>query len=215
VTSNAKRWTHIVDDSSKKIVAAGYDQIADAYAGRFRKSSVRDKKLAELVEAVPCGGAVLDLGCGDGVPTAESLVLHGCHVIGVDASRAQIERARRNVPGAHFVLADMTSMQFAPETFDAVAAFYSITHVPSSEHEPLIRNIASWLRPGGLFIASYGIAEGDWSGAWLGVPMFFSHSAPEATRAMIRKAGLRFTETEIIMQDNEDASFLWISAEKE
>jgi hypothetical protein len=30
--------------------------------------------VAELVEAVPLGGVVLDLGCGDGVPVARSLV---------------------------------------------------------------------------------------------------------------------------------------------
>jgi hypothetical protein len=46
----------------KKIVAAGYDQIADAYAERFSNSSVRDKKVAELVEAVPLGERSSRLG---------------------------------------------------------------------------------------------------------------------------------------------------------
>ena len=33
--------------------------------------------------------------------------------------------------------------------FDAICAFYSITHVPREQHALLLRRIASWLRPGG------------------------------------------------------------------
>jgi hypothetical protein len=78
----------------------------------------------------------------------------------------------------------------------------------------LIRNVASWLRPGGVFLASYGTKEGDWSGDWLGVQMFFSHNAPETTKAIIKNAGLRLDRAEVIKQDNEDASFVWITARK-
>jgi SAM-dependent methyltransferase len=198
----------MTENSRKSLVAAGYNQIADAYALRFGNSAVRDAKLAEFIVSLSIGGRVLDLGCGD------DLVLHGCSVVGVDGSQAQIERARKNVPKAQFMLADMTSVQFAPMAFDAVVAFYSITHVPKAEHELVISNVAAWLHPGGVFVASFGVEEGDWTGDWLGVPMFFSHSAPEAAKAMVRKAGLNLTQTEVKKQDNEDASFLWISARK-
>jgi 2-polyprenyl-3-methyl-5-hydroxy-6-metoxy-1,4-benzoquinol methylase len=40
------------------------------------------------------GEHILDLGCGDGVLTAK-LASTGCHVIGVDASAAQIHAARK------------------------------------------------------------------------------------------------------------------------
>lgn len=138
------------NDDMKTIVAEGYDRIADDYLGRFGQSSVRDAKLAELLEKLPKRAMVLDLGCGAGEPVAREFVAHGFQVTGVDASLGQIMRARRNVPKANFVHADMTAVQLPAQAFDAVSAFYSITHVPRNEHEALIRRIATWLRPNGL-----------------------------------------------------------------
>src|SRR5215471_11727511 len=105
----------------KTIVAQGYDRIADAYLARFGQSSVRDAKLAGLVKRLPAGAMVLDLGCGAGEPVARELVAHGFQVTGVDASIGQIARARRNVPEASFVHADMTSVQLPAESFDAIS----------------------------------------------------------------------------------------------
>ena len=135
-------------------------------------------------------------------------------VTGVDISSGQIERARRNVPASIFVLGDMSSMNFAPEAFDGVCAFYSVTHVPCGEHRVLVRRVAEWLRPGGVFVVSFGSSSGNWTGTWLGVPMFFSHNDPEEAQQIIRDAGLLVEFVELIEQDNEKATFLWITARK-
>src|ERR1700730_3779837 len=92
----------------KTLVARGYDRIADTYLARFGQSAVRDAKFSWLSERLPKGAMVLDLGCGAGVPVARMLVENGFQVTGVDASFEQIVRARRNVPEASFVHADMT-----------------------------------------------------------------------------------------------------------
>jgi SAM-dependent methyltransferase len=148
-------------DDMKRIVAEGYDRIADDYLERFGRSSVRDAKLAELLETLPARALVLDLGCGAGEPVARELVAHGFQVTGIDGSLRQVECARRNVPEASFVHADMTSVQLPAEAFDAVSAFYSISHVPRGEHAVLIRRITTWIRPNGLFVASFGTTAGD------------------------------------------------------
>jgi ubiquinone/menaquinone biosynthesis C-methylase UbiE len=124
----------MADDDQKQLVALGYDRIADSYLERFGRSSVRAAKLAELIEQLPAGASILDVVCGAGIPVAHELVTLGFSVTGVDASRGQIERARRNVSRARFIHADMAAVQFAPESFDAVAAFYSVSHLPKSEH---------------------------------------------------------------------------------
>ena len=201
-------------DDDKRRVARGYDAIVDAYLDQFGESSVRAAKLAEVVTHFAAGTAVLDLGCGAGVPVARELVRLGFEVTGVDASTGQIERARQNVPQARFILGDMASVDFADGAFDAVVAFYAITHLPRAEHDPLIRKIADWLRPGGRFLASFGTVEGDWSGEWLGTRMFFSHNPPEATKRMVRDAGLVAERVQVLKQDNEDQSFLWITSRK-
>ena len=53
-----------------KLVASGYDQMADSYLQQFGYSAVRARKLNELVELLPSRAHVLDLGCGAGVPVA-------------------------------------------------------------------------------------------------------------------------------------------------
>lgn len=157
-----------------RIVAAGYDRLADAYLDRFGLSAVRQRWLNRLAAALPKkGGRVLDLGCGAGIPVARDLAMLGHYVIGIDGSPEQIARARRNVPGACFAVADMCDVRFERATFDAVGAFYSISHVVAAKQPKLIAPVAEWLRPGGVFVASFGAGPaGEWTGEWLGAEMF-------------------------------------------
>jgi SAM-dependent methyltransferase len=121
--------------------------------------------------------------------------------------------ARLHVPNARFIHADMTHVSIPPGSFDAVAAFYSITHVPRDEHADLLRRIASWLKPGGVFLASLGADQSpDWRGNWLGVEMFFSHFGAEVNEQLVRRAGFNIEEAALVDQDNEDARFLWVVA---
>ena len=55
------------------------------------------------------GVAVLDLGCGCGVPVARRLARRYA-VTGVDLSPVQVERARTLVPNATFICADMAAL---------------------------------------------------------------------------------------------------------
>jgi cyclopropane fatty-acyl-phospholipid synthase-like methyltransferase len=178
------------NDDAKLTVSASYDSVADDYLRLFGVSSVRQKKLEEFIERLSPEASVLDLGCGAGVPVAKTLTEQ------------------------NFVQEDMGSLNFAPDTFDGVCAFYSVTHVPSDEHRALVGRVAEWLRPGGIFIASLGASSGDWSGTWLGVPMFFSHNDPKEAEQIIRDAGLVLELAEFVKQDNEATSFLWITARK-
>ena len=103
----------------KRIVEEGYDEIAEEYAEARRRMGRRDKKyLGLLLERLPEGSRVLDLGCGSGVPIAKLLVEH-CRVTGVDISRRQIQLARGPVPEANFLVGDMTEISFPDEAFDS------------------------------------------------------------------------------------------------
>jgi SAM-dependent methyltransferase len=202
--------------NSRYLVATAYDAIAEAYLGRYAASSVREKWLGRLIESMPAQGHdVLDLGCGAGIPVARELVGRGFSVTGVDVSTEQISRARANVPGAKFIQADMSAMALDAECFDAIGAFYSITHIPAAEQGDLFKRIANWLRPGGVFVASLGTgASGDWIGEWLGTTMFFSHNSEATSLALLTEAGMVIHQAEVEQQDNEEASFLWIVAVK-
>jgi trans-aconitate methyltransferase len=115
---------------------------------------------------------VLDLGCGTGVPWTRWLA-DRFEVVGVDISDAQLGLARRNVPGATFVRSDLSELNVPSGTMHAVVALYSISHVPRKEHASLLTRVASLLEPEGFFAAILGAEDSpDWTGSWLGVPMF-------------------------------------------
>jgi SAM-dependent methyltransferase len=199
----------------KEQVARGYDVVADAYLGRFSSSAVRDVWLARFVALLPKKANILDLGCGAGVPVAKRLVEMGHDVTGVDGSTRQIWLARARVRAATFLHADMTSIGFPSASFDGVVAFYSITHVPAAEQGLLLARIGCWLRPAGVFVGSFGAgAAHDWVGEWLGAEMFFGHNDEATNVALVRQAELDPRRVEVMKQDNEDASFLWILARK-
>jgi SAM-dependent methyltransferase len=199
----------------RAIVAAGYDTVAERYYAwsDARPSPTRERWLAKALELIPSGTDVLDLGCGAGVPMTRALAV-GRQVTGVDISARQIELARAAVPDATFIHADMTSLDLAAASLDAVVAFYSLTHVPRADLPELLDAIHGWLRPGGLFIASMGAQDSPDAveDDWLGAPMFFSHHGAKKNRALVRRAGFELEEAviEVEPEDRHDALFLWV-----
>jgi SAM-dependent methyltransferase len=200
----------------KRVVEAGYDIIAEEYlewSARI-EGDPRLRFLDALLRRMPEGGDVLELGCGAGVPcTAAIAEQHD--VLGVDLSAAQLALARANVPRARFRKDDMTRLRFPAGSFDAVAAFYSIVHIPREDQAALFTRVAEWLRPGGLFLAALGCkgmngVEED----WLGAPMYFSSNDAATNRDLLGRAGLTLLVDEQVTMDEPEgpATFQWILA---
>ena len=139
-------------------------------------------------------------------------------VHGVDISGEQIARARSNVPNATFEQADIEHYAAPAGSYDAVVAFYSLIHVPREKHPDVVRRIGDWLRPGGIFVASFGVHDdpGTVEADWLGAPMFFSHFDERATVALIRAAGFGIVSATVIDEPEHDgtSAFLWVVARR-
>ena len=203
----------------KQIVADGYDRIAEQHeewASHVRMEE-RAKYTAVLLEELLMAAEVLELGCGSGMPTTQQLA-DWFAVTGVDFSARQLALARQNVPMAKYVHADMTELDFPEGSFDAVAAFYSIIHVPCQEQAELLCNIASWLRPGGLLVATMGAhsSEAGFKEDWLGTPMYWSSFDSESNRGLVEEAGLSIlsAQEETAEEFGEPITFLWVIAQK-
>jgi 2-polyprenyl-3-methyl-5-hydroxy-6-metoxy-1,4-benzoquinol methylase len=118
----------------KQIVRDGYDAASERYRGDDGLSPYPyEMYLAELAPHLAPGDAVLDLGCGCGVPVARELARHHS-VTGVDISPVQIERARRLVPAGEFHCADMVQVELPDAAYAAVFCCYALIHVPMAEH---------------------------------------------------------------------------------
>lgn len=205
--------------SPKELVAAGYDRIAERYADWTGEhlADERERYVALLVDRLPPGADVLELGCATGVPTTRELVTRFA-VTGVDISARSIALAQQRVPEATFIHADTTRLEMPPERFDAILAFYAITHIPREEHEHLMRHVTRWLRPGGLFIASLGASDdpGTVEEDWLGTPMYFSAFDAATNQHLVQAAGLELLSADEITADEDGVpvTFLWVVARK-
>jgi len=133
----------------REIVEAGYNVAADDYA-HWVAGNVdpgRAKYLDLFCDRLPAGARVMDLGCGGGGRTTERLASRFA-LTGIDLSATQIERSRARLPSATFVQADMTRFEVAPGSFDGVAAFYSLIHLPYGELPSMMVRLAGWLAEG-------------------------------------------------------------------
>ncbi len=203
------------------MVEKGYDRVAERYlATKNPRDPLAVSALEEMAHDLPTGAAVLDLGCGAGVPATLWLAERGFSVTGVDLSERQLDLARKLVPGATFLKADMAELDFGAGTFGAVVAFHSIIHVPREEHPALLGKIQRWLRPGGLFLATLTLTDfdgedGDWEG-W-GAPMRWSHYDAQTNVAMLRRSGFDLIYAEPRAgggTGNAEETWLWVLARK-
>ena len=203
----------------KQVVREGYDRIAEKYIAWVQRepSEIRTRYTQLLLDELPPGADVLDLGCGAGGPTTRALAGR-FHVTGVDISAQSITLARQNVPGARFIESDMAGLDLPPGSFDAVAAFFSTIHVPRQEQPALLARIASWLRPGGLLVMTMGVhsIQSDYDEDFLGVPMYWSSFDPETNERLVTDAGLQIVraQQETEDEDGQPVTFLWIVARK-
>jgi len=106
------------------------------------------------------GMRVADLGCGVGMVTALLAELVGPegHVVGIDASAAQLDQARGglNAGGSNtsFVEASATDTGLPPGSFDLVYCRFLLLHL--AEPERALREMRALLRPGGILVCEDG-----------------------------------------------------------
>jgi SAM-dependent methyltransferase len=106
------------------------------------------------------GMRVADLGCGVGMVTALLAELVGPegHVVGIDASAAQLAQAREgsNAGGSNtsFVEASATDTGLPPGSFDLVYCRFLLIHL--SEPERALREMRALLKPSGILVCEDG-----------------------------------------------------------
>ena len=175
------------------LVRRGYDTCAQAYdRSRRLEPGIELQALSNRLEN---GDSVLDAGCGAGVPIARSLA-ERYRVTGVDLSREMVRRARRNVPGGHFICADIMSVDLPTASFDAVVAFYTVFHLPRERHSALFHRAHRWLRPHGHLLCTLSDypEEGYTEDDFFGVTMYWSNYGIDEYRELLTGNGFSLLE---------------------
>ncbi len=165
-----------------------YDAIADEWHAHRRRFGAR-KYVDLILEGLQPGARILDLGCGTGEPIALYLVRKGFRVVGVDESAAMLEIARRVVPEAELIRADMRDVKLGG-CFDAAVAWDSVFHVARAHHRAVFRKISGLLAPGGrLLLSAGGSGHTGFTSEMFGHTFFYSGYGPAETLRLLRAEG--------------------------
>lgn len=194
------------------IVASGYDAVSYLYRSDDDLPDEYADWIAALVDRLPMGARILDLGCGCGVPVTRMLSEAGYSVTGVDVSDVQLQRARGNAPAAKFIQADMTSLELPSQSFDAIICLYAIIHVPLVRQPQFLADVARWLVPGGVLLMSAGWQA--WTGvehSWLGgdAPMWWSHTDVATYQKWLTDCGLAIESVQHVPDGPSGHSLFW------
>ena len=128
----------------------------EAYLGRRALMHRRTEGLATLLEVIPGSvGRCLDLGCGDGdlIGLVRS-VRPNAEAVGLDFSEPMIAAAESRfagVEGITILQHDLADPLPDIGDFDLVVSGFAIHHLVDERKRVLCREVASALRPGGVF----------------------------------------------------------------
>ncbi|WP_106402448.1 class I SAM-dependent DNA methyltransferase [Actinocorallia populi] len=176
--------------------AAAFDHIGDRYDEAFPHKDGQISAGEWLLDRLPPESAVLDLGCGTGLPTAAQLAGAGHRVTGVDYSAEMVRLARRNVPQGVFLQGDLYE---AEGRYDAVVAFFVLLMFPLDEFPGALSRMHRLVRPGGLFCLSMVEADlDDHPLAFLGQEVRVSALLRDDLRAEVEAAGFAIEEEQVL-----------------
>ena len=130
----------------------------DAVGTGYRANYFRVQKVMSLLHSHPGTRKVLDVGCGDGWPLL-CMLRDRFDAEGFDLSRPMLEAAEKRLTANKYEasrvwLGDAEEIDAYPGApYDAVVSLGVFPH--SQETLKVARNMASVLRPGGLFIGEF------------------------------------------------------------
>lgn len=184
------------------LIRQGYDQMAKDYlADRARLKSAR--YVQKLLKYLPKNSTVLDLGCGAGVPVDDILLKARHNVIGIDISTEQIKLARINCPRGQYLIGDIGELAEGQYQVPAVVMLYALFHLPRTDHERILRVIASNLTRGGMLLVSFGDRPFEGEHKLYGQTMWSSQWGTARNRQMVEEAGFRTILEEMDMSGGE------------
>lgn len=245
--SKYETWKETVDDPHRK-------RWIDMAIHELKSSATPNSASSSAATAAVVSHRALDLGCSTGKLATVHLIDCGLfdEVTGLDLSPLSIAAARkyfteRTPPSSNssaaavvstkatavkWLTGDMMSASFPPQSFQLITAFFSIIHLPRSEHSAMISRIAEWLTTGGLFVGTMsGAAPSPTPTAsskpattsatdaptFLAVPMFWDNFDGDTNLKLLTANG-RLTVLKsyliTVVENDHSVTFLWFMVRK-
>lgn len=146
--------------------SSGYERIAPKFlAARSGPGSrpIGAERVRAWARRLAQGSAVLDLGCGSGVPITEVLIDRGLAVYGVDAAPSLVSAFKQRWPDTPVRCEPVEESQFFCRQFEGVVAWGLVFLLSAAKQRELIRRISDALKPGGRLLFTSPAAEVVWN----------------------------------------------------
>lgn len=149
-------------------ICESYNKIGEWFAQSRSKNLIEKEYLDLIVQEIPAGALILDLGCGAGDPIAKFFIEKGFDLTGVDGSKKMMDLFQRNFPSTkfphvNFIFADMREIKL-PQKFDAIIAWDSFFHLTQDDQRKMFAIFESHIKPHGMLLFTSGPEAGEiWS----------------------------------------------------
>lgn len=148
---------------NKEKVYESYDEIVDWFDDARTKTLMESEYLNLIVNSVPAGDSVLDLGCGTGEPIAQFFINKGFKVTGVDGSKKMIELCKKSFPNEKWIVSDMREINLQ-QRFDVILAWHSFFYLDHDSQRKMFKIFDAHIKLGGILAFTSGEEEGEvWS----------------------------------------------------
>ncbi|WP_439582050.1 class I SAM-dependent methyltransferase [Dyadobacter bucti] len=142
----------------------GYEDHAATFI-RCRSKGINGIGAPEVrfwAKSLPPNAAVLDVGCGIGLPISQALVAEGLTVYGMDASPSMVEGFKQNFPNIPVACEAAEDSSFFNRQFDAIIAWGLMFLLPEKTQEVVIQKMANALSTGGKLLFTAPSAKMMW-----------------------------------------------------
>ena len=165
-----------------------YERFAREYDRDRGRALMERSYLDEMLEHLGERPRILDLGCGSGEPIARFFVEKGCELTGVDAAPSMVVLCRQRFPDAHWLVADMRSLDLESR-FDAIVAWDSFFHLRPDDQRCMFDVFQAHIAPRGRLLFTSGPQPGEATGDFYGNTLFHASLDPQEYESLLRGAG--------------------------
>ncbi|MBJ3786293.1 class I SAM-dependent methyltransferase [Devosia sediminis] len=186
-----------------------YADNATTYAQH--RTSASGGALDRFLAALPAGGRVLELGCGNGMD-AERMLALGFDVDATDGTPGLVVEAQKRI-GQRARVMRFEDLD-AESDYDGVWASASLLHVPAAGLPQVLGSIRRALRPGGTFVASFKAGSGEGRDR---LGRYYNYPSAARLGADYRAGGWSDLTLETTMGSGFDAlptEWLWMTARR-
>lgn len=173
----------------KDSVVALYERHHQAYDRDRARSTFPERRWVDrFLDLASPGGAILDLGCGVGVPIARHVIERGFEVVGMDASPSMVGLCRSRFPDSEWILSDMRDLELA-RLFDGIVAWDSFFHLAPADQRALIPLLAAHAGANAPLLFTSGPAGGEAIGTYQNERLYHASLDPEEYEQLLADNG--------------------------